>query len=544
MSYTESPEMRQIRELRNQINYLTKQRNTPNPALTRALASARKEIEQANRRYEESLRAQDRRNREQERQIQAQNRTISALDEQMREKERLQNEKLRQIQAQHQEDIRQLNEDFHMENRKLCEAVRSTRQEMYEGFRRVEEQTDQKIASQRRETDRKIQDLNRQMTAKIKNVDAKVDDLIGQIQAKEQGEQELAQYWIQQAVRLLKELSENYRPQLFTARAYEKLRQRIDMAQNDIDQKRFSSAADGGRAVFYEALDLKEELVLAETEWNYWFNALKEREVRLLEMLSESENRAYELNVGGEQVTDTSGVDYWTNGQLSVFRDRVEKFRGKLHDLGEKDTEYIRKQAEAALGLMEELTLIENAAHTNVAMSVSRYEMAEKIGAILGEDFQMIDSDGDYFGEENRDEYHAIFENPVTGDQTAIVITPIPGEDGTVTNHVEVIVGNADNNPVTRQKINLAVQHKLSAQGLEQVSFLCSEKYGERTREEAARVGNIGAVTAGVTSARSSVSGRTAVSGKEAAPERTAVSANKAVSGKITAGRFGNTGGR
>lgn len=544
MSYTESPEMRQIRELRNQINYLTKQRNAPNPALTRALASARKEIEQANRRYEESLRAQDRRSREQERQIQAQNRTISALDEQMREKERLQNEKLRQIQAQHQEDIRKLNEDFHMENRKLCEAVQSTRQEMYEGFRRLEEQTDQKIASQRRETDRKIQDLNRQMTAKIKNVDAKVDDLIGQIQAKEQGEQELAQYWTQQAVRLLKELSENYRPQLFTARAYEKLRQRIDMAQNDIDQKRFSSAADGGRAVFYEALDLKEELVLAETEWNYWFNALKEREVRLLEMLSESENRAYELNVGGEQVTDTNGVDYWTNGQLSVFRDRVEKFRGKLHDLGEKDTEYIRKQAEAALGLMEELTLIENAAHTNVAMSVSRYEMAEKIGAILGEDFQMIDSDGDYFGEENRDEYHAIFENPVTGDQTAIVITPIPGEDGTVTNHVEVIVGNADNNPVTRQKINLAVQHKLSAQGLEQVSFPCSEKYGERTREEAARVGNIGAVTAGVTSARSSVSGRTAVSGKEAAPERTAVSANKAVSGKITAGRFGNTGGR
>lgn len=534
MSYTETPEMRQIRELRNQINYLTQQRNTPNPALTKALAAARKEIEQANRRYEASLRAQEQRNREQDRRIQAQNRTIAALDEQMREKERLQNEKIRQIQVQHQEDIRQLNDDFHMENRKLREAIHSTRQEMQEGFRRMEEQTDRKLASQRRETDLKIQDLNRRMTAKIRDVDEKVDDLITQIQAKEHGEQELAEYWTQQAVRLLQELSVDYRPQIFAARAYEKLRQRINIAQNDMEQRRFSSAADGGREVFYEALDLKEELVLAETEWNYWFNALKEREVRLLEMLSESENRVYELNVGGEQVTDTNGVDYWTNGQLSVFGDRVEMFRGRLNDLREKDTEYVRKQAEDALELMEELTLIENAAHTNVAMSVSRYEMAEKIGSILGDDFQMIDSDGDYFGEENRDEYHAVFENPVTGDRTAIVITPIPGEDGTVTNHAEVIVGNADNNPVTRQKINLAVQRKLGAQGLEQVVFPCSEKYGDRTREEAARVGNIEAVTAGSVSARSSVSGNKTVSERAAASENRVMSGRAAASGNRT----------
>src|SRR5699024_8868686 len=115
----------------------------------------------------------------------------------------------------------------------------------------------------------------------------------------------------------------------------------------------------------------------------------------------------------------------------------------------EKETARIKELAETLIRLQEELIQVENAAHTNVAMSLNRYTLASQIGMILGDQYQMLDADGDYFGEENRDEYHAIFVNPVTGDQAAVVITPIYGEDGIVTNHVEVIIGNADNDPVT-----------------------------------------------------------------------------------------------
>lgn len=57
--------------------------------------------------------------------------------------------------------------------------------------------------------------------------------------------------------------------------------------------------------------------------------------------------------------------------------------------------------------LIEELALVENASHINVAMSLSRFQTAVKIGEILGDEFEMIDSDGDFYCEENREEYHS-----------------------------------------------------------------------------------------------------------------------------------------
>ena len=56
----------------------------------------------------------------------------------------------------------------------------------------------------------------------------------------------------------------------------------------------------------------------------------------------------------------------------------MNDFLATLEDVSEQDTEFIRGRVDAAQGLLEELALVENAAHTNVAMSLSRMEMASK----------------------------------------------------------------------------------------------------------------------------------------------------------------------
>ncbi|MFR5701581.1 MAG: hypothetical protein ACLUD0_06730 [Eubacterium ramulus] len=58
------------------------------------------------------------------------------------------------------------------------------------------------------------------------------------------------------------------------------------------------------------------------------------------------------------------------------------------------------QEAEEELhSLQEQLLLLENAAHINVAMSVSRYETASKIGAILDDNYEMMDADGEFLPE-------------------------------------------------------------------------------------------------------------------------------------------------
>ena len=83
------------------------------------------------------------------------------------------------------------------------------------------------------------------------------------------------------------------------------------------------------------------------------------------------------------------------------------------------------------------------------------------------------------------------------------MITPIPDEGGVVTNHIELIVGNADNNPVTRDRIAQEVAEKLRSAGLEGCSFsACSGRYGDHTPQEVVRVSDMTAVERGEEKAR------------------------------------------
>ena len=63
-------------------------------------------------------------------------------------------------------------------------------------------------------------------------------------------------------------------------------------------------------------------------------------------------------------------------------------------------------------------------------------------------------------------------------------------------------MGNADNNPITRDRMVNEVAEKLRGAGVEGCAFPCARRYGDGTAQEVARVGNIAAVAAGKESAR------------------------------------------
>lgn len=504
MSNWETAEQRQIRELRTRIYTVERQREREQQ-LRRDAERLRRELEVRQRESEQRQREILEHSRKLEQVIAANHQQLQALHTEVQEKERLQREKIEDMEREQRRRMEQIRQEAERENNKLRDTIVSTRKEMQEGFVQLREEREKRLAEQRVELTHRMQQSELRMQKKISAVDAKVADLIASIQRKENGERELAVYWTEQANRFLKEIEE-HRPELFAPKETENLRNRLNLAESDLQNGRYTSAADGGRAVFYTAMDLKESVVKAELEWNYWYVQLKEKESELLELLAAAENRVYELELDGEQVEDTNGIDYWTNGQLSVVKKRIESFCAteKMEKAEQTQTEELKETLEKLNGLREELLQVENASHTNLAMSVNRYQLSARIGEILGEDYQMMDSEGDFFGEENREEYHAIFENPVTRDQVAVVITPVAGEDGVVSNHIELIIGNHDNNPMTREIISKSVQKKLNEKGILEGDFPCSQKYGTATAEEVKRVGNIAAVTAGNVAVRAS----------------------------------------
>lgn len=505
MSHYETPEQRQIRELRNKISSMTNQANyqaSQNSTLRRELDLVRRQQQAENARLLQQMQQQQASSKRDQAQMSA---TIRELDAQIKERERLQRQRIQAMQSQHETQIHRLEQEFQTERQGLKDEIRQTRSEMQRGLSQLRTETDQKLQRQREESQRNLSQMSARLEGQISAVNQKVNSLAQQIAARDQGDRELAEYWEQEAARMLGQIKELFREQLIDQKRIAILERRIRQANDDIKGGQYQSAITSGREAFFDALDMKEDLAAAELEWNYWFNAVKGRESQLLQELESAENRVYEIDTEDGTILYSNGIDYWTFGQLSILREQISKTRDQLHGIDEISMTQLQQIEEQLRALQEQLALVENAAHINVAMSVSRYETAAKIGNILDANYEMIDSDGEFFGREDREEYHAIFQNPITGDRVAVVITPIPDDAGVVTNHIELIVGNADNNPVTRDRIAHEVAEKLRMSGVEGCSFPCARRFGDSTAQEVARVGDIAAVECGDEKARATL---------------------------------------
>lgn len=505
MSHYETPEQRQIRELRNKITSMTSQANqqaSQNSKLRNELEAVRRQQQSENASLLQQIqRQQDASHRER---IQM-NATIRELDVQIKERERIQQERIQTMQRAHEAQVRRLETEFQNERQELHDEIQQTRSEMRQSITLLRTETDQKLQKQRDENQRNLNQMRVKLEAQIGDVDQKVNTLVQQIVEREQGDKELAVYWMQEAARMLEQIRESFRSQLLDARRISILERRIRQAGDDIKGGQYQSAITAGREAFFDALDMKEDLVVAELEWNYWFNALMTREAELLQEFDAAEHRVYEIDTEDGPIEYSNGIDYWTFGQLTIVRNQIARLRESVTNKDNMSLAELKSAEEKFRSLQEQLALVENAAHINVAMSVSRYETALKIGAILDANYEMIESDGEFFDREDREEYHAIFQNPITNDQVAVVITPLPDETGVVTNHIELIIGNADNDPITRDRMAREVAEKLRTYGVEGCSFPCARRFGDDTAKEVARVGNIAAVESGDEKVRASL---------------------------------------
>lgn len=531
MSEYESPEQRQIRELRNQIYSLNSQSNrqsSENNNLRQQIENIRRQQSVENERMLQQMRAQQDRIQQQQHTMQQErasmNSAIQELNREVRERERLQNEKIASMWEQHARQIDSMNSQFRQEaeglrgdiqrvqsdTKRNREEIQRTQAEMKSRLSELRVETERKLREQKDDLQRTIVSIGTKLEERITSVDAKVQSLASQIEQKESNAKELSIFWVQEAERLIRELKETYREALFDAKRLRRLEQDLRDAQQDIETGHYDSAIKTGRDAFRDAMDMKEDLVALDLEWNYRFNTLRNAEERLLDNLDSAEHRIYSIDTDDEPIVYDNGIDYWTNGQLSIIESRIQKIREKMGNLQNATIDELTSYEQDINSLLEELALVENAAHINVAMSLSRFQTAVKIGDILGEEFEMIDSDGDFYREENREEYHAVYINPITGDKVVVVITPVPDEAGVVSNHIELIAGNSmDNDVVNRGTIHNVVSAKLQESGIRDMHLeRCASRHGDQLQQVIDRAGDIEAVAAGDERVRVGVPGR------------------------------------
>lgn len=281
MSEYESPEQRQIRELRNQIYSLNSQnsrQSSENNYLRQQIENIRRQQSVENERVMQQMRAQQERIQQQQRAIQQErvnmSSTIQELDREVRERERLQNEKIVTMREQHARQIDSMNAQFREETeglrgdiqrvqsdtRRNSEEIQRTQAEMKSRLAELRTETDRKLREQKDDLQRTIVSISTKLEEKITSVDAKVQSLVSQMAQKESDAKELSIYWVQEAERLVRELKETYRDSLFDEKRLRRLEQNLRDAQQDIETGHYDSAIKTGRDTFRDAMEMKEDL--------------------------------------------------------------------------------------------------------------------------------------------------------------------------------------------------------------------------------------------------------------------------------------------
>lgn len=487
MSHFETPEQRTIRLLRQQMNIIEEQKSS-------AAQYARQLAEQARRVILDQQLA-DQHARFMEEQQQQQNYRLSeslqSLDRQVREQEQAHYRQIQQLQEQHRQETAHQTAQIQQAAEQLRQGIQQSRQEIERlrtetadamGKLRAEQQAD--IAWLRGE----IQDTNRRI------------DAIQAVTAQNAG---LAEYWVQQAERLVADVRGNGRPEKFLPEEWHRLQQVLQDARDDLAGHREQAAVSGGRTSFRDALTLRTRLAEEELRWQKTLGAVRTLEQEILRGQQQAEQTVYELEIEGETIRDDNGADYWTYGQFSVLAERIRQAREQLNaDTENLSTEQLLTLEQTMTSLLAELNLLQNAAADNFAMAQGRFGLAERIGQVLGDEYQMVDADGDFFSREPRDEYHARFYNPETRQTAVVVITPLVGEDGRVTNHAEVLVDTPTNDTGFCESLSEAVAARMQKTDAG-FKLPCSGAYGAEVGQEARRMGDISAVSEGVQTARS-----------------------------------------
>ena len=276
----------------------------------------------------------------------------------------------------------------------------------------------------------------------------------------------------------------------------------LDNARQDLQTGMYQTAADNGRSVYQNACDLRDALIRSELERQKILEGIRGLELALLQGLADAESRVYTFGMDGETLTEKRGVDYWTYGRLGSLQETADASLEKLENADDFPLEQLRALEQELTAHLTQLSMLEHAAAANLLMAQRRYEMAVRIGEVLGESFLMTEQDGNFFGEQNRDEYHAAFTNPTTGETAVVIVTPLVGEDGVVVNHAELIVNTPTNSAEEREQINDTVTRQV-ARDVPGFRLPCSGQYGAASRTEAQRTGNISAVSAGNEQVRS-----------------------------------------
>jgi len=397
------------------------------------------------------------------------NNEISGLHDDMRSMVNEQNKRFkeqaaeynRRIQQQTAEQNRRLQEQKAETDRKLQQQasdfsgrLENQRRELQSSINEVSQRTER----YRQELASSINDVKQQAEKNRQELQSQINRINAKIEAKDYKGRKLAEFWISQTQAYISDI-EQYRHDMFTPGQLEKLKGKLKQMLSNMENEMYEAAIATAMGLFNDAVDLKEVVLNAETEWLYYHGLFLQTLADTEANLRYYENLQFTFDTEQGKETIDAKINYWKNGILDDISASVSGVKQKTEQIQQISTQQIIDYIDTLNQQNVRMEIASSETKEAIISSQFRAEMASKLGEVLMAQGWTCDG-STYEGGEYNGKVHVKLSD-IKGNEIVAVITP----DENMVNNIEINFFNIDNDEGFRQTQLKSIQNSLKEDG-------------------------------------------------------------------------------
>jgi hypothetical protein len=343
------------------------------------------------------------------------NQQINGLNRELQDKVKKQADDLRQVQNDYTSRIHQQQAAFeqalHEQQDKMKKQADDLRQVQNDYTSRIRQQ---QAAFEQALREQKAK-LENHLRAERREIQNQINAINNRMKAEHKSQSEIANFWTAQAHIFLNDIDSKYRHRLFFTGEWEGLNSRLRQAEHDAANNLNQVSIATSREVCNRAMELREQVIICETEWTQAFNAANGLLVELKNQLEALEALEYTLPEGRV----SAEIDYWSFGALAAVKNEIKTLQETIDKPDALPTKGLEDIITRIKHLDDQIAEAENLARKNFLASQLRREigaeMEEKLPGWVLE--QVL-----FRGEDERQDLHLIFTHMNGSDKLSLII--------------------------------------------------------------------------------------------------------------------------
>jgi hypothetical protein len=323
---------------------------------------------------------------------------------------------------------------------------------------------------QNRRLKEQARNFNEAMTDLKIDLEAQINKVQANFQAKESNHRKQADFWISQTNIFFADI-EQYRHYLFTPNQLQKLKNQLAHTSSDMQSDAFQTAIASARSVCNQAVELKEIVVNAEMEWNFYYKKFQDALADTVSNLNYRKAMQFTFATEDGNETVDANINYWTKNELDSIEKKITQIKQRTANPDGLSTNELKEMIEDLKQINTDIELAEVKAKEAFVSSQFRAEMASKLGEVLINQGWTCDG-STYEGGEYNGKVHVKLSD-IKGNEIVAVITP----DDNLANNIELNFFNKDNDEGFRKTQLKSIHNSLKDEGLNIGEPVCRKGY-------------------------------------------------------------------